>query len=75
MLPTKDEIVEIIQRTVSPYSMNTICGEEDAAEAIVTKLERARLVLELLADSNGDDHQIDECVKAARELMGREEAT
>ena len=36
---------------------------------LIARLPRAFLTLELLADSGGDAHQIDECIKAAQALL------
>ena len=84
MLPTKDEIERIIKdhivikyMTIDPLTGHltdpVVCGVSAAAKAIAARLERAYLILELLAESDGDAHQVDECIKAARELLEREE--
>ena len=82
---TQDEIFDILTESlivrVAALSEDaplnecffSIAGKSEAAEAIAARLERAYLILELLAESDGDAHQVDECIKAARELLEREE--
>ena len=81
MLLTKDEIAAIIDNAMLSYLPNVesvrilyMPAVLAASEAIAAQLERPRLIIELLAESGGDAHQVDVCIKAARELMGREEA-
>lgn len=68
----KDEIRRILERyntgTIG-YSTDVDAAAEAIAQRITEQHERAYLCLELLAECGDDAHQVDECVKAAKEII------